>query len=250
MSFVVKPNLPQAPIQLALVDGRISSDMAETFSRLGIALIGTSPYPHVQKAISWHPDIFLTHVGGDVIVHAPGVHPAVLQALYGHGFRLVRGDTELTADYPGDIAYNVAVAGAFYFHNLRHTDPVLRRELGKQGFEPVNVAQGYSKCSVSVVDEKSIITADKGIAKAAEKKGFEVLLVEARQNIALPGIGSGFIGGSSGMLGKDVWAVTGKAEKLASFQAISAFLQRKQINILSLSEETVLDTGSVLPLKT
>lgn len=250
MYFIRRPNLPQAPIKLAIVDGRVSLEIEQTFSDLGIALIRTCPYPNIQKAISCHPDIFLNHIGGNVIVHAPMAHPDILRILSDCGFSLVMGETELTSDYPGDIAYNAAVAGAFYFHNLKHTDPVLRRELEKQGYEPVDIAQGYSKCSIAIVDEKSIITEDKGIAKAAGKKGFEVLLLEAGQNIALPGIGRGFIGGSSGMLGKNIWAVTGNAESLSSYQVISEFLEKKKIHILSLSQNQVIDTGSILPLKT
>ena len=250
MDFITRPNLPQALIKLAVVDGRISREIEQTFSDLGIALIRTCPYPNVQKAISCHPDIFLNHIGGNVMVHAPMTNPDILQILSDCGFALVMGETELTAGYPGDIAYNAAVAGAFYFHNLKYTDPVLRRELEKQGYEPVNIAQGYSKCSIAIVDEKSIITGDKGIAKVAEKKGFEVLLLEAGQNIVLPGIGQGFIGGSSGMLGKNTWAVTGNAENLASYQVIVEFLEKKKIRILSLSQAQVVDTGSILPLKT
>lgn len=249
MDFISRPNLPQGPVKLAVVDGRITYEMEQTFSGLGIALIKTCPYPNIQKAISCHPDIFLNHIGENIIVHAPGAHPALLEMLSGCGFTLLAGETELSAEYPGDIAYNVAVAGTSYFHNLKHTDPVLRRELERQGYEPVNIAQGYSKCSISIIDEKSIITGDKGIVKAAEKKGFEVLLLEAGQNIVLPGIGEGFIGGSSGMLGQNILAVAGNAQKLVSYQAIAAFLEKKKISILSLSDSQVLDIGSILPLK-
>ena len=250
MDFINKPNLPQKSVGLAVVDGRISQETEQSFSELGVSIIKARPYPNLQRVISCHPDVFLNHTGGNVMVYAPRTDPGLLRTLSRHGFVLVRGETELSAAYPGDIAYNAAIAGAFYFHNLKHTDPILRRELEKQGFEPVNIAQGYSKCSISVVDENSMITADKGIAKAAEKKGFQVLLLEAEQNISLPGLDQGFIGGSSGMLGKDAWAVAGSAEKLASYHVIAAFLEKKKIRILSLSGAQVLDVGSILPLKT
>lgn len=38
--------------------------------------------------------------------------------------------------------------------------------LDARGYHPIFVAQGYSNCSVAVVDEHSIITADCGIARA------------------------------------------------------------------------------------
>lgn len=250
MDFVSMPNQPQKPVSLAVVDGRIPQEIERTFADMGIEIIKTGPYPDIQGAISCHPDIFLNHTGENTIVHAPMTDRVLLQRLSGHGFKLVRGATELSAAYPGDIAYNVAIVGKLYFHNLKHTDPILRRELEKQGCEPVNIAQGYSKCSISVVNEESIITADKGIAKAAEKKGLQVLLLEAGQNISLPGLDLGFIGGSSGMLGKDIWAAVGDAGKFVSYHAIADFLEKRKIRILSLSRAQVLDAGSILPLKT
>lgn len=248
MEYLKRPNLPEKAVRLVVADGRIPHCIEEKFKYMGIKVIKTRPYPNIQKAISFHPDIFLTHVGGNKIVYAPKTDGACLAELDKCGFDLVKGETELQRDYPSDIAYNVAVVGSFYFHNLKYTDPVLRSELEKKGLQPVNVAQGYTKCSISVVDENTIITEDKGIARAAESKGIRVLLLQAGQNIALPGIGQGFTGGSSGMLDKSLWAVAGNAGKLVSYQIIEEFLNRKGIGILSLSEEQVLDVGSILPL--
>ena len=244
------PNLPEKPVCLAVIDGRVSIETERAFARLGVDIIRSFKHPGVQEAVSWHPDIFLHHAGGNMMVYAPDTHPSLLQTLAGHGFALVRGETALSSVYPADIAYNVARVGRFYFHNLKHTDPVLEGILRKQGIEAVNVKQGYTKCSVSVVDENSIITSDKGIALAAGKKGLDVLLLEAGQNITLPGFEYGFIGGSTGLLGKRVWAVCGDAGKLASYPLIHDFLNKKNIVIVSLSEMPVADVGSILPLKT
>lgn len=250
MNFIDLPNVPQRPVTLAVVDGRIPSGTELALSGLGVNTIKTGRHPDLYEAVAWHPDMFLHHTGGDSIVYAPGTDGALLRALEDHGFRLIKGGTTLAPGYPADIAYNVARIGSFYFHNLRYTDPVLRNILENMGLTPVNVNQGYSKCSVSIVGENSIITSDTGIAMAAGEKGIEVLLIAAGQNILLPGLDYGFIGGSSGLLGKKNWAISGPASQLEAYPAIFEFLAKRNVSIVSLDSVQVMDIGTILPLKT
>lgn len=249
MSYVHIPNLPQGWTRLAVVDGRIGGDLEEGLRTLNIELIKTVRHPELYEAVSCHPDMMLHHLGDEYMIYAPGVEDKILQSLTKHGLKLIRGETCLVAKYPGDIAYNVARVGNFAFHNLKYTDKVLERELKKRGVELVHVKQGYSKCSVSVVDENSIITADKGIAAAALEKGLEVLLIEPEDGILLPGLSNGFIGGSTAMLDRRTWAVAGNFSFLKAADRIRKFLEDRNIRILSLSEKDIVDIGSILPLK-
>jgi hypothetical protein len=249
MDFIEIPNLPQKAVSLAVVDGRISKEAELKLKNMNVDIIKTNGHKGLYKAISHHPDIFLHHLGGDQILYAPGTDKSLLEQLSYYGFKLSAGVSILEPYYPTDIAYNVARNGRFFFHNLRYTDPELRKALDGLGLEPVDVKQGYTKCSISIVDENSIITADVGIAKAAEKKGIEVLLLEPGQGIFLPGVKYGFIGGSSGLLDKNLWAVNGNAYMLSSHSLICDFLTKKNIEIISLSESIVTDIGGILPLK-
>ena len=174
----------------------------------------------------------------------------MLKALEFYGFKLIEGSTMLRPRYPYDIAYNVARVGKFAFHNLKYTDFVLKKELEKAGVELVHVNQGYTKCSVSVIDANSIITSDKGIAKAASKKGLDVLLIKPEENILLPGLGHGFIGGSSGMINRDKWMVAGDFETLESCGNIKKFLEKKGISCVFVRNQPVIDIGSIIPLLT
>lgn len=248
MNFVKIPNLPQGPVKLAAIDGRINREIETGFSKLGIRLIKMKRHPGVYEAISFHPDIMLHHVGDESIVYAPGTDRDVLASLSSFGFKLIRGETELASAYPCDIAYNVARIGNFAFHNFKYTDPILKRELVRADVELVQVKQGYAKCSISVVDEKSIITGDPGIAKAAGINGMEVLLIGADKGILLPSLDRGFIGGSSGLIDKDLWALSGDLQKLESNHEICKFLSQRGIKEISLSDGPVVDIGSIMPL--
>jgi len=98
------------------------------------------------------------------------------------------------------------------------------------------------------VNENSIITSDSGIAKAAEAEGLDVLLVDCERSIQLPGFNYGFIGGAGGMLSKSICALNGHKNKLNCYEAVSAFLLRKKVHFVGLSDESVTDIGSILPL--
>lgn len=250
MKFVDTPNLPGGPVDWVIADGRISEKMEKGLLQLGIRAIKTIRLPTVYEAVAYHPDIMLHHLGGNRIIHAPGVGCRLLDELKCMGFYLIKGETLLSPNYPGDIAYNVARVGSFAFHNLRHTDPVLRDELERLGVELVNVKQGYAKCSVSIVDKHAIITSDAGIARAAEKNGVEALLIESENNILLPGLNYGFIGGSSGLADSHIWMLSGNVRKLKSFSKIIQFLKNRNIGITSLTDEDVVDIGSIIPILT
>jgi len=250
MNYIENPNSPQKPVTLAVVDGRISTDMEQGFTRLGVRLIKTEKYKGIYEAISYHPDIMIHHTGGEQIVYAPGTPSGVLDDLKHAGFHLMAGSTWISSEYPFNIAYNAARVGRFAFHNLKYTDTVLRDELEKMGVELVHVKQGYTKCSISVVDGSSIITSDAGIARVAESRGVEALLIEPEKDILLPGLNYGFIGGSTGLLDKNTWAVTGSIEKLKSAHKIYDYLAAKAIEIVTLSDGQIIDIGSVIPLLT
>jgi len=213
-------------------------------------LIKTEKHGGVYDAISFHPDIMFHHIANERVVYAPGTSPHVVKRLEFYGFKLIEGGTVLKPYYPYDIAYNVARVGKFAFHNLKYTDHVLKRELENTGVELVHVNQGYTKCSISVIDQDSIITSDKGIAKAAEKRGLDVLLIKPEEGILLPGVGHGFIGGSSGMIDKDKWMIAGDFKSLESCDVIKKFLEKKGISCIYVHNQPVTDIGSIIPLLT
>lgn len=242
------PNVPEGPVSLAVADGRLEPEAERTLLRLGVGLIKTEEHAGVQHSISFHPDIMLHHLGEEYIVYAPGTGPAFLERLRSRGFRLIQGASPLAAAYPGDIPYNVARVGKLAFHNLRFTDAVVKKELEKRGVTLVNVRQGYSKCSVSIIGEKTIITSDRGIAKAAKSQGVEVLLIGPEPGIRLPGLSGGFIGGSSGLVGQRKWFVTGRPASLQSSTEISEFLTEKGVDVVFPDLPHITDIGSLLPL--
>lgn len=234
---------------MVIADGRINNSIEEGFKKKNISVIKTKAYKGVYEAISFHPDIFFHHLGGSDIVYAPGTHEQTLSQLLSYGFKLIKGLTTLSSKYPHNIAYNVARIGKLAFHNTKYTDTILANELEKRKVRLIHVNQGYSKCMVCIVDEKSIITSDKGIAKAAKDNGLEVLLIESAEKILLPGFDSGFIGGSTGLINKNELAFSGNLETLNSSEKIFDFVRARNIKLVSLTYNSIYDIGSILPIR-
>lgn len=248
MNFIETPNLPKGPVGLVILDGRIDEKIEQSLAKRNIKVLKTCAHADVYEAIAYHPDIVLHHLGEEYIVYAPGTSEHLLKMLKNLSFVLLEGEKHLGPKYPANIAYNVARVGKLAFHNFKYSDPILKQELVRRGVKLVNVNQGYSKCSISIVDEKSIITADRGIAKAAIDNGIETLVIDSDENISLPGLSYGLIGGSTGLLDKSKWAVSGDFWTLASAYKISHFLNERGIELISLSDEQIIDIGSIISL--
>ena len=63
----------------------------------------------------------------------------------------------------------MCIIGEKALHNFEYTDSRIKEELQNQGYELINTTQGYTNCSIAVIDENSVIVTDKGLYKILEK---------------------------------------------------------------------------------
>lgn len=249
-SFINSPNLPEAPVKLVLIDGRADSEIVYSLRELGIDSIRTVKHPKLPEPLAYHPDMLFCHLGGRTLVYAPGTSLKTLKELEQYGFELIQGASELDGEYPKDIPYNAAIVGDKAFHNFKYTDPLIIKILDKKGIKPVDVRQGYAKCSVSVVGRRKILTADRGIYSSALKEGFEALLLNDEINILLDGYEHGFIGGCTGLIDPKTLAFSGDSRELVQFDKISENMKNNDISIINLCGGKPVDIGSIIPLLT
>lgn len=245
MDFLKTPNLPKNG-GTALIDERCSTEFINSLEDLGLELIPVKPCGSLYEAVSSHPDMLFHDLGEGYLIYAPGADLSELDKLKKKGFTLIEGSSRLTAKYPADICYNAARVGNFVFHNFKYSDRTLLSEIEKRNLTKVQVEQGYTKCSICVVDENSIITADEGIHKAAVNNGICSLLVPPQKNIRLKGLEYGFIGGSSGKVSEDGLLIYGNAENLTEWDKIKSFTEERGVDIVSLGNGDVEDLGSIL----
>ena len=161
----------------------------------------------------------------------------------------IEGKSIIGSNYPGDSAYNVGIVGKKCFLNKNVCDGTLYDILISEGYEIIQVNQGYTKCSICPIDENSFITGDVSIARAGENSGMEVLLI-SNEGISLPGYKNGFFGGCCGMSDENELLINGDSDLLSDSAKIKDFLLSKGITIKNLRNGEVIDIGSIIPLMT
>ena len=166
----------------------------------------------VDPRLSGHTDLSVFHAGYDQFVFARSIAGSLIRALSNNNLTVSASESGFQKNqYPYDCNLNICYTDDYLIYNPKTADEnivkLLTNRTDKQ-FRTIKVNQGYSKCSVCVVDSNSIITGDSGIADQCIKNGMNVLLIN-NDWIVLNGFNHGFIGGCSFKLSKDKIAFTG-----------------------------------------
>lgn len=219
-----------------------NSQAVEFLSRKGIRLHPISLDSRLYEGISGHSDIvgcpvFLTTIIEKEVYMR---HQAVLSH-----FNIILGESVLEQRYPYDIWYNVALFGKVAIHS-KYIDPVIKEKLKTEKIDSIVVKQGYAKCSIVVVDEKSIITSDIGIYQACKDR-LNVCLVSVWRDIFLWGMEYGFLGGTCLTRGTEIY-FTGNITRHPDYLKMRRFAEKRGVQLLSMSKERLMDVGGFLPL--
>ena len=232
---------------LVIVDGSIDEEIYDNLKKLNIKIIKTIKCEEVDESISYHPDIVIHPLNHNTLVIAPNVFDYYEEMLGGMGIKLIKGEKFLDMQYPDDIAYNVGRLFGVAIHNFNHTDEKLKYYLEKEDLKFINVNQGYTKCSLAVLDRYTGITADLPIYEKLTGLGFEILLIQPG-HILLEGQNYGFIGGASGNLSKDEFLLSGSLKEHPNREDILNFIYKKNKKLIFLSEKKIEDIGTIISL--
>ena len=248
MNFIKTPNLPQSDVALIAISGTYPK-IITALKALGIETIEIKPCGNLSEPVSSHTDMLCHHLGKNQIIIAEQGDGGYLKAkLKNYGFEVISSNKCISMLYPYDVPLNAARVGHYLIANQAVLDNKIMEFCKKNGIKIINVKQGYAKCSTIVVDEHSIITADQSIERAAIEARIDTLLIE-QGHITLPGCDYGFIGGACGFIGKNKIAFTGNIHKHSSYAKIKNFLDRKGIQMISLTDDDLIDIGGIIPLK-
>ena len=240
MEFLKIPNLPDRPVRGVIIDSCADNETIENLKKLGIEPVLSYCSQNLHPAICSHPDMTIVHLGKDRFICAPDAYDYYKSAL--PEAEIIRGAVNIKPEYPHDVTYNVTLLGGFTFMNT-----VTEQIKVFGGGKIINVRQGYTKCSICIVSENAIITADAGIASAARENNIDTLLISAG-NIELPGMNYGFIGGASGLIAPDTLAVNGDITTHPDGETITRFCADRGVKITPLRKGAIRDIGSILPI--
>lgn len=237
--FLNKPFLPKRKVSHVLVAYDLSNELRYSLEKLGLTAV-SSPYcKSLPEYIRYHPDMNCRHLGGNrfaVFKDAENLAP-----LLSLGAELIFVDPPSKPSYPHDAALNYLPFGNKLICNPETADKstvALMPDLKK-----IAVKQGYCACSITVLDENTIICGDEGICRQAVKHNINVLRAD-NSKILLNGYNNGFIGGASGLISPDTVCFTGDTSEVVCNDEIKVL----GFKTVVLNSSRITDVGGIVPI--
>ncbi|KHO33203.1 DUF6873 family GME fold protein [Clostridium tetani] len=225
------------------IDGRICIEEEYNLISLGYNIIKCPIFSLLYYAISGHPDILIHVLDEKNLILHKDIDKEFIKKLKNLKFNIKLSKNSLSSSYPMNIGLNAVNLSNVFIHSLKYTDPVLMENVKNKNL--INVKQGYTKCSVAVVNNNAIITSDKIIAHKAKEASIDVLLIPPG-DIILPGLDYGFIGGCCGLIEKDLMAFFGDLNYFNYGNEIKEFLYKHNVKPIYLRKGKLIDRGSIL----
>ncbi|MBQ6707533.1 MAG: hypothetical protein IJM97_01135 [Clostridia bacterium] len=241
MKFLNTPNLPDSFVKaVALGDGY--TEICNELKKLNIDIIKLKPEKKFLLGLKNHADMQVFNAGhGNFFINS--LQTELCEIINNRGGTVKKIDFPLAAFYPHDVLLNAASVGKYIICNKK---AVCQEILCQTEQHIIHVTQGYTKCSICVVNSEAIITDDPSIFDAV-KNILDVLLI-SKGDILLEGFKYGFIGGATFKLDKNILAFTGQVKTHRDSDKIKSFLNNHSVNILELNNTDLIDIGGVIQL--
>ncbi len=244
----MEPSLiPNRKANLVIINSKTSDEIRKNLKKYFKYIVYTCPNSDINTYLSYHVDMSIHPVEKNTLVVAPNVY-TYYKKLESYGIKVIEGINRLMDKYPYDISYNCLDIGEYYLHNSNYTDKNIYEYYLKKGVKCIHIKQGYSKCSVLIVDANHFITSDKNIANQLNKIGKKVLLIN-QGFIELRGMNYGLIGGCGGNYSPNEILLTGSLSNHPDCQRIIKFITDAKVNIHYLSQNPISDIGSIYCFK-
>ena len=245
ISLIEHPHLPKGKTRDIIIGKKYRNLLENALKERNLAAIWINDNKFVDPRISGHADISVLHAGGNRLflaaylnncefvdkVRGLGIEPVFVNSPHG--------------EYPDDCGLNLCIISNTLIYNPKSALHTVIKELHCD--RNIIVKQGYTKCSVCIADERSIITQDRSIADAAALNGFDVLYIE-QPFVRLDGFENGFVGGASFKTAADEIAFTGIIKSCEIRNRIESFLHNKNIKCTYLTDTEIFDIGGAIPI--
>jgi len=249
MNYVAKANLP-INTKIVLIGSKYSKLLEKTLKNMGIYPIFVPDNPFVDKRLSGHTDLSLFHFGSNEIAASTYLKGSAFAKRLeeDYGFKLIFPCSEQREVYPFDAGFNLCFFGDNLIYNPKTANAGIAEYLTSScELKTIKVKQGYSKCSVCVVNENAIISSDVGICSRAVEAGISVLKIRPGY-IFLNGFDYGFIGGASFKMSENSIAFTGHLDNHPDKDSILNFLCLHNVKPVYITDLPAFDIGSAIQI--
>lgn len=239
-----KPNLPQDNAKIVVMSTN-NKELVNRVEELGIKVLSSENLSKLLIFEQYHTDLQFLHYNKDTVFVLKEC-TSLKENLKKYFPNVIEISKNIEKDYPNNVMLNCVVLNGKLICNTKTiADEVLQMAI-KDNLKIINVNQGYIKCSTCIVNENAIITSDKSIYKSCRNE-MDVLLI--RQGyIELSGTDYGFIGGSSFKYNRNTLVFSGNIKLHPDYESIKSFVENHNVELLSLTEKTMIDIGSIIPI--
>lgn len=237
---------------MIIVDNRIRKIEMEFLNKLDRNILALPSINNVYEEISSHVDIYISKIK-DTLIIEKAMYDNIKEKVLDNDICIVRGNETVKNPYPNDILYNVCVIGNNAIHNFKYTDKKLLEIIDKKGLNKININQGYSNCSIAVIDDNSAIVSDKKIGNMLQEYGIDTLYIDEKLDIKLLDKKgnyskmSGFIGGAIERMENNV-IVFGDLNKIDKENKIRNFITSRNLNVIDFKGFDVIDYGGIIKI--
>ena len=243
--FLNNPYCPERKISLAFI-GKAPDEIVLFIESFSIELIRLNTNYKIDSTIENHADVNLFHMKRGVFSHDVS-QTEILKKFFKAGGAVRLLETDVSGSYPNDCKLNFALVGNNLFGKMNVLDESIKAFGISNGWNFINVNQGYAKCSTCIVNDRSIITDDICIHRAANENGLDSLLIE-KGDIYLSDKHYGFIGGASALIDKNHLLFFGDIRKHRSFEKIDSYLNEHNCKYDYIENYPLTDIGGIVPV--
>ncbi len=241
--LVSSPNLPENKVRKLIIGSRNTEEIAE-LKELGIDTVCIEGSNQLDSEIRSHADILCFNTGkGELLVSAELSE----FNLTSDNFRVTAIRKSVKSPYPEDVLLNCAFIGDKIICNKKYVSDEIIAFAETNKLTVIHTNQGYSKCSLCVINKNAVITDDSGLYSLLKNYQIDVLKIESGQ-VYLSNKHSGFIGGASGLLSNKLIYFSGDICSHKNYEDIKCFLDNYSINIYCNKSRQLRDFGGIIQL--
>lgn len=204
----------------------------------GFDVTPLAPFSALESPVETHTDMLLCTADNLLFIHKDYLFNT-------NDFdKIIEIDEAISSKYPNDVLLNIAVVGKNVFCNTKYASKTILTHLNENGYTVNHVAQGYAHCSICIVSQCAIITADKGIYNTAHSIGIDALLI-SEGHISLDPYEYGFIGGATGATNDAVY-FCGSLRHHPDGEKMRTFIENHGKSVIELCDAPICDVGGIL----
>ncbi len=247
------PLLPQCKVTVAAVGAKYSEIIDSLRKNYDIDIFCVPENSFLESSISSHPDCVMVTLDKNSIVVEKNTYSRFVNFLTNRRTKIIdkinilQTTHEVKSPYPSDTLLNIRVIGNKIMCNTKYTDDSVREFALNNNFKLIHCNQGYAACSSIVLNDTALITDDESIYNASVLNGLDCLKVN-KGSVKLDGHTYGFIGGTCGMIEKNLLAFTGKLNSHTDYIEIRDFLKKYHIEYVELTAGPLTDIGGIIPI--